>query len=61
MGEMIKTSSKVCRSCVYGCRTANIYTCDYLLMTNKRRGCKYGECDKYERRTKKRNNAIHLK
>lgn len=51
---MIKTSIKICKSCKYGkVYNSNEYHCDYYLMTGKRRNCKVGECDKYEKKEKK--------
>jgi len=57
MAEMKKTSLKLCKSCIYSrttTATANM-ACEYLLLTGKRRGCKVGECDKYEKGSNKRN------
>lgn len=48
--------SEVGRNCVYRRKTEHngMATCDYLLMTKHRRGCPPEECDKYERRIRKR-------
>ena len=50
MGEMIKTTLKLCKTCKYSyCYNENyLVTCDYLLITGNLRGCEVGECDKYE-------------
>ena len=56
MGEMQKTSIRLCKTCVYSrtvCATMNM-SCDYFLITGHRRGCKVGECDKYEKSETKR-------
>lgn len=56
MSEMIKTTTKICKSCKYSKSWLNKqedYYCDYLLMTHMRRGCPVGQCDKYEKRTGK--------
>lgn len=53
---MQKTSVQLCKTCVYS-RTSSasiIMTCDYLLITGKRRGCRLGECYKYEKSEIKR-------
>lgn len=51
---MIKTNSDICNSCKYGKYLVGFggdeYYCDYYLMTFKKRNCKVGECDKYEKR-----------
>lgn len=46
---MVKTTNKLCKSCVYSkfLDIRNCY-CDYFMMTYKRRECKVGYCDKYE-------------
>ena len=49
---------KDCRhkDCAYRSKMSNkaIETCDYFLITNKPRGCKISECDKYIPKTKNR-------
>lgn len=35
-----------CRSCIYHSRKT--HTCDYMLITNERRGCPVGACTRYE-------------
>lgn len=48
-----------CETCrYYGLRTK---TCDYIIFTRRRRGCKVGEeCSKYEERDGPRRTDIHL-
>ena len=50
MGEMHKTSYEYCKNCKYVKRNEGIikHCCGYLLLTNKRRGCPIGWCDKKE-------------
>lgn len=51
MGEMIKTSESICRSCIYSStkdKDAEV-TCAYIVFTGQRRNCKVGECDKYKK------------
>lgn len=58
MGEMIKTTRAICKSCKYGMTISmtingkQIYACDYLSRAKKRRNCEVGECDKYESKRK---------
>ena len=55
MGEMVKTSREYCMGCIYSTfesKNSTSYSCDYLCMTGKRRGCKVGECDKFVEREK---------
>ena len=62
--EMKKTTDKLCRSCIYSCASSASATvsCNYLLITGKRRGCKIGECDKYEKgKRKKTKNFLFAK
>ena len=51
MGEMIKTNKDICKSCKYSCaiNAGTMVVCDFFLVTGSRRGCKVGECDKYEK------------
>lgn len=50
---MIKTTQKICQSCIYSIRFENSrYVCDYLAKARKSRGCPVGECDKYEKKKK---------
>lgn len=57
MAEMKKTSMRLCKSCIYSRTTSATknMSCDYLLITGNRRGCKVGECDKYEKGKRKQN------
>lgn len=52
-GELVTTSDALCSYCRYGLsmRGGGLRVCDYYLMTKKLRGCKCGECDKFERKT----------
>lgn len=55
MGEMVKTTREYCMGCIYctfESKNSTSYSCDYLCMTGKRRGCKVGECDKFVEREK---------
>ena len=55
MGEMVKTTREYCMGCIYSTfesKNSTSYSCDYLCMTGKRRGCKVGECDKFVEREK---------
>lgn len=64
MAEMQKVNREICRSCIYSSTlTSNSHiACNYLLDTGKRRGCKVGECDKYEKgRRTKRDDQYYLK
>lgn len=54
MGEMRKTSPELCKKCKhnYGqiSLQGHVYIgCRYVLNTTHSRGCKYGECDKFEK------------
>ena len=54
MAEMVKTTREYCMGCIYSTfesKNSTSYSCDYLCMTGKRRGCKVGECDKFVART----------
>ena len=55
-GELVKTSTALCSCCVFSSQTGGGSTivCDYYLTTGIMRGCKYGECNKFERRTTKK-------
>ena len=58
---MHKTSDRLCKSCIYSknMQAGTLIVCDYFLMTNKMRGCKVGECDKYEKgKTRNSSNKI---
>lgn len=63
--DMIPVSmDKECNSCVYGPEhhknAPNRWdSCNYILMTGKRRNCPVGYCDKYEKRTKGRKNNFN--
>ena len=48
---MIKTSPELCSTCKYSWTTSteNYIVCQYILIKHERRGCKLGECDKYEK------------
>ena len=50
MSKMIKTSNEICEKCKYhtGGKNTTISVCYYYVITNKRRGCKVGECDNFE-------------
>ena len=52
MGKMIKVDPSVCVKCKYhtgGVNDNRSYVCCYYyVLTGKRRGCKVGECDKFE-------------
>ena len=55
MGEIVKTTREYCMGCIYSTfesKNSTSYSCDYLCMTGKRRGCKVGECDKFVEREK---------
>ena len=55
MAEMVKTTREYCMGCIYSTfesKNSTSYSCDYLCMTGKRRGCKVGECDKFVEREK---------
>lgn len=60
MAGMKKTSTNICRSCIYSSTLSATATvsCDYLLLTGKRRGCKIGECDKYKKGKRPKNKNI---
>lgn len=49
MGQILKTNIHLCRKCKYsyGGKGGTLICC-YYLRTFKRRGCKVGECDKFE-------------
>lgn len=50
MGEMHKTSKSYCKKCKYhGNIHMGCMTCDYYLVTKKRRDCEVGQCDKFEK------------
>ena len=51
-GELIATSKLLCGHCKYSVTIGGGPTntiCDYYLMTKNMRGCKCGECDKFEK------------
>lgn len=51
----INKKNKRCSTCIYGCKVDGCYTCDYIGMVRKRRGCPGGEkCTKYEKKKRKR-------
>ena len=55
MAEMVKTTREYCMGCIYctfESKNSTSYSCDYICMTGKRRGCKIGECDKFVEREK---------
>lgn len=35
------------KDCIYRGKTSGLYTCDYILVTGKSRGCPVEDCDKY--------------
>lgn len=64
MGKMKKVTQEDCRKCKYSMQTSlkgieringtSIRRiCMYIVITNKRRGCPVGMCDKFEPRSKK--------
>jgi len=57
MAETKKTSLHFCKSCIYSTTMSATSTtiCDYFMLTGNRRGCKVGECDKYEKGKRKKN------
>lgn len=54
-GELVLTSPALCSYCNYSSVIGgnSFYLCDYYLITKKMRGCKYGTCDKFEKRINK--------
>lgn len=50
-GEMVSTTTALCSCCEYGKTIGGnaLCICDYYLMTGKMRGCKVGECDKFQK------------
>lgn len=52
MGEMQKTSRKLCKTCKYNMFFAGDVACDYACKTKQMRKCPHGMCDKYEKQTK---------
>ena len=60
MAEMKKTSNNLCKGCIYSSTNSATSTviCNYILITGRRRGCKLGECDKYEKGNRKKSKQI---
>lgn len=55
MGEMIKTSIKYCRKCIYSYKHSQTEVMrGYYSQTGLRRGCPVGMCDKFEKRGRKK-------
>lgn len=55
MGELIKTSRKLCSRCIYHFNLGGASVgCEYIVRTGKDRGCKVGECDKFSNCCKKK-------
>lgn len=55
MGEMIKTSIKYYRKCIYSYKHSQTEVmCGYYSQTGLRRGCPVGMCDKFEKRGRKK-------
>ena len=55
MGEMIKTSIKYCRKCIYSYKHSQTEVMrGYYSQTGLRRGCPVGMCDKFEKRDRKK-------
>ena len=48
----LKSSTILCRKCLYVTRMAGIYTCGYCLFTGKMRGCDPENCEKFEKMDK---------
>lgn len=48
------------KNCAYRSKMSNkaIETCDYFLITNKPRGCKISECDKFKPKEKSRRSKV---
>lgn len=57
---MRKYKNPKCKTCMY--RAADYYEngCDYILVTGHSRGCPVEECDKYERKARKRKKPVML-
>lgn len=53
-GQMRKTSQKLCRTCRYSISTGGGLVCGHLAKARRSRGCRVGECDKYEKRGRRR-------
>ena len=55
MGDMIKTSKNVCKSCKYSMiMNETIYACDYMGRVGELRNCPIGWCDKYKPKPKRK-------
>lgn len=50
-GALFKTSVDICANCKHGSSMSggSYFTCDYYLNTGKMRGCRQGECDKFDK------------
>jgi hypothetical protein len=58
-GELVKTSNALCYLCKYNAILSGTYViCDYFLITHNIRGCKCGECNKFEMLTRKKKPKI---
>lgn len=55
-GTKIKTTQSICAACQYSVYDQYLFKwiCVYILKTNKPRGCKKGECNKFRENTFKR-------
>ena len=52
-GQVVKTTDATCVPCQYYCYGTD--SCDYFLMTKKRRGCPAGDgCEQFTRRSRRK-------
>ena len=49
-----KSSTTLCRKCLYGTKMGGCYACGYCLFTGKMRGCDPEDCTKFEKMDKKK-------
>lgn len=59
-GELVKTSDELCSYCKYsaymmGC---SLRVCEYVIRKHEPRGCKIGECNKFELLVEKRKKIL---
>ena len=55
MGRIRKTSKELCLKCKHHSGgMGKCLICNYYINTGKRRGCKIGECDKFEKGREKK-------
>ena len=52
---MAVAKRKRCKTCQYRSASTDLYGCDFMLITGKRRGCPVDDCNRYIKGEKIRN------